>query len=388
MKICFWSTTFQADNQTLACYLANEPGFEVLAAIDEPAAYRREPGAALLPFRGELIDRKGWFAERTIRRFQPDVVVVDNHLPEARLAPRVFVLWHGFGWRMDDISGMRRQLSKLVGDVTVPNDQFRWQAFGDWDRDFTVSHRRIAAENVLALGSAYSDVLLPGSALQRSFDRRTVADAYPFDVASGKTVLLGMTWHHGNLLGHWGDEPALMDTLFSHLRSRGANVIFRLHDRARYSPQYIKELGRLTQQHTNVHVKFKSENPDSLADLLVSDVMISNYSSFANAFYYTGKPCIHIDPVDASATELVWRRFRGGQVSEEPVEGLDAIWKLRPDVHGGLRASSFDQLLAQVDQALADPSCCEAASRSFVDQYIHGADGTTCRRIADVLQAW
>jgi hypothetical protein len=289
---------------------------------------------------------------------------------------------------MDDISGMRRELEALVGDVTRPNPHFVWQAFGDWDREFTIGHRKIAPENVVALGSAYSDVLLPDSPLRRRFDPACVAHRYPIDVVGQKTVLLGVTWHHGNLLGHWGDEQQLLDQLFSHIQSRGANAILRLHDRARYSRELLKQLERTTKAHGHVHVKFKDECPDSLVDLLVSDVMISNYSSFANAFYYTGKPCVHIDPADAAASGLVWRRFRRGRVQEEPVDGLDAIWKMSPEVHGGLRASSFDQLLCALDQALDDPRCCEAQARSFVQRYIERADGTTCDRIAELLLAW
>ncbi len=388
MKICFWSTSFQADNQALAYHLAVQPNFEVVAAIDRPAAFRQEAIWRVWPFPGRLLDRQSKKTIKEIEEFAPDVVIVDNHLPKRSLGPRILVLWHGLGWRMDDISGMRDELKKLVGDVTVSNPNFRWQAFGDWDREFTIEHRGIAAENVVALGSAYSDMLVPSSPFRRSFDAGSIVDSYDIDVCNRKVLLFGMTWHHGNLLGHWGDEEELLDRLFSHIRQREAGVIFRLHDRKRYPRKYLATLDRVLDKYDNVHVKFKSESPDSLVDLLVSDVMVSNYSSFANAFYYTGKPCVHIDPVDANATDFVWRRFHRGRVKEEKVDQLEAIWKLSPKEHGGLRASSFDELLAQIDRALDVPSCCAATSREFTDRYVTGVDGETCLRIERFLKSW
>ena len=239
MKICFWSTSFQADNQALACYLANRPEFDVIAAVDHPDAYRDDAVWRILPFNGQLLDRQSRKTRREISKFGADVVIVDNHLPSFSIAPRVLVLWHGFGWRMDDISGMRSKLKKLVGSVTVPNPNFIWQAFGEWDRDFTIEHRKIASDNVMALGSAYSDMLISQSLFRRSFDPSTVVQNYKINVCDQKTVLLGMTWHHGNLLGHWGDEEVLLDRIFSHIHDRGANVIFRLHDRDRYTLKYL-----------------------------------------------------------------------------------------------------------------------------------------------------
>ena len=43
------------------------------------------------------------------------------------------------------------------------------------------------------------------------------------------------------------------------------------------------------------NVTFRA-HPDSL-DVLLSSAMISNYSSFLNAYYHTGRPSLHIDPV-------------------------------------------------------------------------------------------
>ncbi|MEM6295422.1 MAG: hypothetical protein AAGA54_29380 [Myxococcota bacterium] len=387
LKICFWCTSFQADNQALAAHLAQSPGFEVLVAMDDPARYSAEPVERLLPMRGRWLDRRDADTPKAIEAWAPDVLVVDNHLPKQRLAPRVFVLWHGFGWRYDDLSVMRKQLRKLVGDVTRPNRRFRWQAFGEWDQRYRVSHSRLDPENVVALGSAYSDVLLPGSDVQRRFSRAEVQAHYCIDL-SRPTVLVGLSWHHGGALGHWGDDEALHEQLVAHVGASGANVLLRLHDRHRYEPAYVAVMEGLAARHAHVALKFKSESPDSLVDLLVSDVMISNYSSFLNAFYYTQRPSIHIDPVSGISGQHVTRTMKRGKLRVRSVRDPLSTWKLSPDEIGGLRATSFEELLAAIDLSLADPTCCQERSARFVARYITNPDGHTRERIGRALAAW
>jgi CDP-glycerol glycerophosphotransferase (TagB/SpsB family) len=142
-------------------------------------------------------------------------------------------------------------------------------------------------------------------------------------------------------------------------------------------------------RHEHVQVKFKSDDPDSLVDLLVSDVLISNYSSLLNAFYYTRRPTVHIDPIDASAGEYVHRFLRGGKLRTARVrEDPGQQWKLSPNEIGGLRASNFGELLAAVEQALADEHCCEQKSENFCRHYVKNADGQTCQRFRQLLENW
>ena len=62
--------------------------------------------------------------------------------------------------------------------------------------------------------------------------------------------------------------------------------------------------------------------PDSLVDLLVSDVLVSNYSSLLNAWYYTGKPSLHVDPHDASAARQVSYKMRFGLPMPERLDSI------------------------------------------------------------------
>lgn len=386
MRICFWSTSFQADNQALASYLSRQAGVEVLVALDDPERYLREPVAGLLPLTCKLLDRRSPSTLEAIRDFAPDCLIADNHLPKRRLARRLYVLWHGYGWRVDDLSTMRRELRKLVGPVDRPNADFRWHAFGERDRSYRIEHSGFAADNVLPLGSPYSDLLLPGSPLQTRLDPRTVQAHYRVDLAR-PTVLLGMTWHHGGALSHWGDDEQLHERLAAHVGELGANLLIRMHDRHRYERADVQRMEALANRHAHVQLKFKSDHPDSLVDLLLSAVLLSNYSSLLNAFYYTGKPSVHIDPI-AVAGPNYRRIWRWGTMWRRTVRDPLESWKIPPDDIGGLRARSFDELLAGVTRSLADPECCNETAAAFVRRHISLADGQSCARITATLRQW
>jgi hypothetical protein len=386
MRICFWSTSFQADNQALASYLSLRAGAQVWVALDEPERYRQEPVTRILPFGGTLLDRRAPDTLDAIAGFAPDCLIVDNHLPKRRLAQRLYVLWHGYGWRVDDLSTMKKELRKLVGNVELPNPDFRWHAFGERDRKYRIEHSGFAPENVLALGSAYSDLLLPGAPLAPRLDRAAIRDHYRIDLGR-PTVLLGMTWHHGGALAHWGDDAELHQQLAEHVGALGANLLIRMHDRHRYERAEVQRMEALANRYAHVQLKFKSDHPDSLVDLLLSSVLISNYSSLLNAFYYTGKPSIHIDPIVHGGPNYR-RDLRWGALRTRKLQDPLASWKLTPDDIGGSRVGNFSELLAAVSQGLSDPACCEAAARAFTERHITGADGRSCERITRSLDSW
>jgi len=387
MKICFWATSFQSDNQALALHLSRQPGVEVVVALDDPDRYRREAVWQLLPFGGTLLDRRQSSTLAAIEALSPDCLIVDNHLPKRRLAPRLYVLWHGYGWRVDDLSTMKRELSRLVGPVDKPNPAFRWHAFGPIDRAYRIRHSGLAEQNVLAQGSVYSDLLIPGAPHRVAVDRAAVQASYRIDLGR-PTLLLGMTWHHGGALGHWGDDGALHQALAEHLAKRGANLLIRMHDRHRYEPADVARMEQLEKTNANVQLKFKSSSPDSLVDLLISSAMISNYSSFLNAFYHTGRPTIHIDPVARDGTQHVRRVWRWGRLRLKKIADPMSSWKLSPSDVGGLVAHDFSQLLSAVDRALAEPDCCEPLSREFNARHVTAPDGRTSERVTQYLEEW
>ncbi len=388
LRVCIWSSGFQADTQALALALAAEPDIALTVALPEPARYLAEPVNRFLPLDARLVDRATPGLARTLAREGFDLLIVDNHLPDTAIAPRLLVLWHGFGWRIDDLSTMRRELGKLVGDVTRPNPRFRWQAVGAWDRDYRIRHSGLAPENVVALGSAYSDLLRPGhQPLDRAALAALAADRYTVDLTR-PLVLLGLTWHHGAALAQWGDDAALLARLFAEVEARGAGVLLRMHDRHRFEPAYLRQLEAAIAGRPGVQLRFKDEHPDSLVDLLLADVLVSNYSSLLNAWYHTGKPSVHLDPHAPGQAVYQYRRWKGGRLRAETRKRAEEVWKLDPGEIGGLRARSFEEALAQVARGLAEPGCCAAAARGFTDRYVLGADGGTRARMLQFLREW
>jgi CDP-Glycerol:Poly(glycerophosphate) glycerophosphotransferase len=387
-RVCIWSSGFQADTQALVHHLAGRSGWAVTVAIDDPDRYAREPVNRILPIAARFVDRAAPGEAARLEREGYDLLIVDNHLPDVAIAPRLFVLWHGLGWRVDDVSVMRKELRGLVGDVTRPNPRFRWSAAGEWDREYRIRRSRLAPENVVSLGSPYSDLLLPASSTRAGFRREDFRDAYPVDVAGRKNILLGLTWHHGAALAQWGSDPDLLGRLFDHAASRGANVLVRLHDRRRFDPDYLRSIARVASGRPGVWICFKDEHPDSLVDLLLTDVMVSNYSSLLNAFYHTRRPTVHLDPHVPGQEGYVYRRWKRGKLREERPDEAEAVWKLDPGTVGGLRAGSFDQALAQIDTGLADPDCCARLARAFTDRFIASADGRSAERMARFLEDW
>jgi hypothetical protein len=81
------------------------------------------------------------------------------------------------------------------------------------------------------------------------------------------------------------------------------------------------------------------------------------------------------------------RTYTFAGVLKSEVESARHIWKLPPEEHGGLLAHDFDQLLAQVERALAEPDCCRDAAQAFLDEHMLGGDGRNCERIWETLQA-
>jgi hypothetical protein len=387
MRVCFWSTTFQSDNHALAVLLADQ-GHDVTVVMAKPADFAKEPINQLVPLRAAILDRDAAATERRLREESFDVLIADNHLPRFLPAERLFVLWHGFGWRVDDLATMRGELRKLVGDVTRQNPRFRWQAFGDWDREYRITHSELDSDNVVALGAPGPDWLRPDSALSRRFDRAGVQHAYSIDLRK-PVVLVALTWHHGGSVGHWGDEEQLLTRFVEHVATRGASVLLRMHDRERYTSDYVALVTRVAERaRGTLMLKWKSESPDNCVDLLVSDVCVSNYSSVLDAFYFTERPSIHVDPHDVNADSHTTYRLFCGLPIPVRVKERAHIWKLAPDEHGGLRAQSFDELLSQLDRALSDPTCFRERARAFTRRYVTSADGESAARTIAYLTQW
>jgi hypothetical protein len=388
VRVCFWTTTFQADVSALARYMDKDERFEPLIVLENKGGFLREPIQELLPVTGVLLDKGAPDTVRRARDFAPHVTVVDNQFPPKRLSPKLFVLWHGFGWKgpndRKEFAKKHRHVRRLSGHSSMePNPDFIWQCFGPTDLEHRHAVSGFARENLRSLGAASTDELVRGV-----ISREQALLHYPTLAGAERVALIALTWHYGRALSHWGQDLELFVRLFDHLAARRCAPIVRLHDRKRYEPAYLRELEGLTARYPQAIVKFKDEARDSLLDLVVADFMISNFSSILNYYYATRKPSIHIYPVAAANEAFLWRRWKRGRVRIQTVPSADYVWKLPPEENGGLLVRSFDELLAATDRALADPLCCQEASDRFIDRHMAPVDGKTCERICQTILEW
>jgi hypothetical protein len=200
------------------------------------------------------------------------------------------------------------------------------------------------------------------------------------------TVLLAMTWHRGGMFSGWGSDADLLPRFLEGVTSRGAQVIVRMHDRHRYEPAYLNTLEGIVRNARGVAVKFKSDHPDSLADLWVSSVMVSNYSSILNHFYHTGFTAIHVDQGSWEARQTNYTLKRG-KLQRRDLRP-DQIWKIAPADVGGPRARTFDELQAITGEALSNPTLGAQAARDFLRRHHAGAYGETRANISDYVTTW
>ncbi|MBU0552867.1 CDP-glycerol glycerophosphotransferase family protein [Myxococcota bacterium] len=386
LRVCFWTTTLQADVLTLARHLTEDPRFEVLVIADEVAAFLQEPIQRLRPLTAALIDKADPKVITKARAFRADITVVDNHFPPKALSPLLFVLWHGFGWKgpndIKEFAAVHRDIKRLTkAPSTQPNPRFLWQCFGPTDLEHRHAVSGFARENLASLGAAFTDDLITPTV------PREVARAhYPALAGCAQIVLVALTWHYGRALAHWGDDLELFKRLLDALAARGAGVILRMHDRRRFEPDYLAALEALVAAREGVIIKFKDEDRDSLLDLSASDVMVSNYSSILNYFYATQRPSIHVYPVASASEAFLWRTWKRGKVRIEAVPSADYVWKLPPEEHGGLLARDFEGLIQAIYQGLDDPGCSVEAAARFMTRHMAPVDGRTSARIATALR--
>jgi hypothetical protein len=390
LRILLWPTTMQGDIYALAHYLQGRvragDALDVVVAVDDEAAYRREPIHALVPFELPLWERSAWRFYAKAKAFAPDFFVTDNHLPKRRVFENLVCLWHGFGWKEQradiEFRSVHAELDELIGGVRQPNPNFVHQCYGRFEKEHRVAFTQFAPENCRVMGNLYADMLLAPPV-----SREAIAPYYPFRGARRKTVLLGFTWGFGEVFAHWGvDESAFIRKLLDFLVERDCNVIFRLHDRSRYDAKYLRTIDAVARSYPNVLLKFKDVGRDNLLDVLMSDVIVSNFSGIVVYAYFTGVPSVHIHPFGETEGDMPLLRFKRGRAVVD--DGASYVWKMPAEDNGGLLAKNPDALFRHLATALDDPSSCREASARFNASYMENSDGARCAALYRYLKQW
>lgn len=387
MRICIWTTSLQADTLALAIALDRDPDVELLIVSANLAAYLSEPIARYCPLSCVLLDRIKDDHEPQVRAFNADIFLADNHLPKYLAGQRLVFFWHGLPLKVQprrDIKSFQRRCKRLVGKTTVANSRFLAQCYNQMDCNHRVKHWKIAASNCRIWGSAYSDMLI-----KPPYARKDLEDYYGLDVLGRKNIVISLTWNYGSkAFGVLGDDDAIFAQLLKTAEAYDANIIFSLHDKFRYDPALIGKIESYAKGYPGSFIKYKNEHADNLADLIVSDVMICNFSSFIVFHYFTGKPSIHIQPIDMKKLFVGLPTLKKGGLRSVFRRNNDKLWIYPFENCGGSLPLNQESLIADLSRSLEDSSYCSENAQRFISDKIYKPDGQTCNRIVSDLKDW
>jgi hypothetical protein len=397
MRVLIWATTLQADILSLVYYLSDCRDVQLMVVADQTAGFRNEPICRFRPINAVLYDRANPDIKSTVRKFAPDVVVADNHIPFFLGQVKFCTMWHGLGWKARgkaDIEMFYKQVERLTGqDPRCYCDNFRAQCYGEPDRRWRIEKWGLKADACRAIGMMYTDLLL-----NLPYDKATLQPYYDIDIVSKKVVLLSISWHYGRMQSQnltsrrlyfrdsrmTADLNSLIEILET-IREAGMNCLLCLHDKKRYESKYLSRLLSVTRPFDNLQIKFKSEHQDNLADLVAADIMISNLSSFITFFYFSGRPSIHLLPSTDHLDALRYAQYMNGKLSFRKLQTGEPIWMNDPNDNGGLTAHSVAEIKYCLNRAIADPRCCLDRSRRWIKRHVHRPDGQTAHRFYNML---
>jgi len=397
MRVLIWATTLQADILSLVYYLSSCSHLQLLVVAEQTAGFWNEPICRFRPVNAVLYDRTNPDIESTVRKFAPDVVIADNHIPTFLRQVKLCTMWHGLGWKArgkTDLEMFYKSVMRLTGqDPRHFTDNFRAQCYGGPDRSWRIEQWDLTADACRTIGMTYTDLLL-----DLPYDKDALQPYYNIDIVRKKVVLLSISWHYGRMQSHnlascrffIGDSRMTADLnslveLLATIREAGMNCLLCLHDKKRYESRYLTRLLAVTRPFDNLQIKFKSEHQDNLADLVAADIMVSNLSSFITFFYFLGKPSIHLRPATDHLSTLRYAQLIRGKVSFRKPELGEPIWMNDPDDNGGFTAHNVAEIKDCLSIAMADPTCCLDRSRRWIDRHVHQPDGQTARRFCDML---
>lgn len=386
MKILFWVTHLNGEILNYLRYEHERKKHDLLLAYDRWERFQREACQNLWPLHVKVMTRRTLRDHLAIQRFGADVVVVDNHLPPLPVARKIFVIWHGYGWKgpqdRDEFSTFFRQCERLVGPIDQPNSHFLWKAYGPLDESQRIERMELPPSNIRQLGMAASDDFFV-----RTFDRAAVQPFYTVDVTR-PTLLFAPTWHYDEVFHHWGGDAHMLPRLGEFVDRRGINLIVRMHDRKRYAHDTLKRVDVWAAAHPTVMLKYHDEWEDNTVDLMLADVLLTNFSSIANPYYASGKPSVHLYPLSPEVEQVQWRRLQTNGLNAQQTIHTRDLWKFPLSENGGDLAYTPEEMFAQLDAAFSHPQIHQERTRQFLDKYIYHCDGHTCERIGAFLEEW
>ncbi len=387
MKVCIWSTSLQADTLALTIALDEDPTIDLMVVTKNRNALTSEPIFQFKPLSCDIFDRDQDDYIPSIKKFGPDIVYADNHIPSFDIPGKLLYHWHGLPLKIrpaKDLRAFHRHSSRLIGSTKKPNSRFLAQCYGQVDYNHRINTWRLAEENCRIWGSAFTDLLL-----SPPYQKKDLENYFNLELDGRKTILLSITWHFGDkVFGILGNDDEIFDDIISTANDMDANIIFSLHDKYRYTSEFICKIEKYASRCQNSFIKYKSSHLDNLADLVASDVMICSFSSFITFHYFTGKPSIHILPVNPEKAFVRLPTIKRKRVSTLWRKNNKSLWMYPFSENGGVVPKNGEELIKDLKIALLNTNYGKENADNFIKNRIHLPNGKTCTRIISDLKNW
>lgn len=251
--------------------------------------------AATVPRECPLPVLRMWRAMDCLRMARASVIVTD-HGPGiltilSRLRPRVaFVdVWHGVGFKALGAS-YGAKMSRYRAVIAASR----------WDRDNQVDSCGIRPDVARDLGYCLIEPLLEG--------RSRGADP--------TQILIAPTWSHGATTQDAGLMDAdVLGSVSRWAETRGWAVVLRAHLN---TSQIVPGLA-------HIRSRPMSEAPDTVAEMLASSILITDWSSIATDFHVLERPVVYWDRPSPFDSYRLDPSDRVGPVVDTPAAIIDAL---------------------------------------------------------------
>ncbi len=179
-----------------------------------------------------------------------------------------------------------------------------------------------------------------------------------------KTILYAPTW---SSRGHLclSSLPYMGLDILKMAIDRGYNVIFRPHSlilKYNQFPKIIKKIKNMEKEFENIH--FADSKIDILQYMLVSDLLITDYSSVGIEYLFFDKPIIYI--------RHLGDKYKGGQ-AERLVE------------KAGETVKDKKELEQKMDEIIAKPNAKKSYRNKLRDLFFYKIDGRASERARDAI---
>jgi len=278
-----------------------------------------------------------------------DYLIISHQTPDWYKG-KIIHAYHGLGCLT---SPRRRSPVQLLTEYRKQN-YYALCTYGKVHKSWFVEGMGFPSKRILVIGMASSIELLSPMNLR---ERKEFLHKKGLDPTK-KTIMYAPTWGHNEERGFfclwWQDgreEERVRKFCKFATRVLNMNLVVRLHEKKRYSQDWIKKYRSIFDTY-KVSTHFFDQDPYNLPYFKFSDFLVGDLSSVNTYFYVMDKPVIHIGTYP----------FK---------KKLQTMWaSMALSERAGYVVEDFQDLLAKVKDSVVNPAKFSVERKKIVDKYI------------------